>query len=172
MLLLIIIHLTKSSIEIRAKSSSPDRKVSKILVGMDESEYSRKAFELACFIAAKCNASLLIANITEVIGTIEITDELESMDISKKAEKELERGGNLPLLDQYHSEAKDAGITDVKTLTTSGHVAEMILKIADLESVDMIVLGSRGLHAPKEFLLGSVSNHVSHHAKCTVIIVK
>lgn len=157
----------------RTSSSYHGAKVSKILVGVDESEHSQKAFDLACFLAAKCNAGLLIANITEVIDTTEIVeDELESVDISKKAEKELERGGNLPLLERYDSQAKDAGITDMKTLTTSGHVAEMILRIADLESVDMIVLGNRGLSAPKEFLLGSVSNYVSHHAKCTVVIAR
>lgn len=36
----------------------------------------------------------------------------------------------------------------------------------------MIVLGRRGLNAPKEFLLGSVSYNVNHHAKCPVVIAR
>lgn len=141
--------------------------VSKILVGVGGSEYSEKAFKLACIIAAKCNAGLLIVNF-EVLrreGTV-------SFDLSKKATQELEKGGNIPLLERCRSEAKDAGIIDIQTLTTSGHAEEMILRIADLEGADMIVLGRRGLNAPKEFLLGSVSYNVSHHTKCPVVIAR
>lgn len=141
--------------------------VSKILVGVGGSEYSEKAFKLACIIAAKCNAGLLIVNF-EVLGR----EGTVSFDLSKKATQELEKGGNIPLLERCRSEAKDAGIIDIQTLTTSGHAEEMILRIADLEGADMIVLGRRGLNAPKEFLLGSVSYNVSHHTKCPVVIAR
>lgn len=97
--------------------------ISKILVGVDGSEYSEKASKLACIIAAKCDAGLLIVNISEVIGR----EGTASFDLSKKARQELEKGGNLPLLERCSSEAKDTGIIDVQTLTTSGHAAEMIL---------------------------------------------
>jgi nucleotide-binding universal stress UspA family protein len=143
-------------------------KVTKILVGVDGSEYSERAFQLASFLAARCGAMLLIANISEIIG-VEGTG---SFTLSKRAKRELEQGGNLMLLERYRSQARDAGVSDVRTLTMSGHVAEMILKVAHLEEVDMIVLGRRGLNAPKEFLLGSVSYNVSHHAKCPVIIAR
>jgi nucleotide-binding universal stress UspA family protein len=143
-------------------------KVTKILVGVDGSEYSDRAFQLASFLAARCGAMLLIANILEIIG-VEGTG---SFTLSKRAKRELKQGGNLMLLERYRSQARDAGVSDVRTLTMSGHVAEMILKVADLEEVDMIVLGRRGLNAPKEFLLGSVSYNVSHHAKCPVIIAR
>lgn len=141
--------------------------VSKILVGVGGSEYSEKAFKLACIIAAKCNAGLLIVNF-EVLGR----EGTVSFDLSKKATQELEKGGNIPLLERCRSEAKDAGIIDIQTLTTSGHAEEMILRIADLEGADMIVLGRRGLNALKEFLLGSVSYNVSHHTKCPVVIAR
>ena len=152
-------------------SNNDVAKVSKILIGVDRSKYSEKAFHLACVLAAKCNASLLIVNISEVVGADRV-DEIENFALSKKAAAELKEGGNLPLLEHFVSEANSAGVTDVQTLTTSGHVAEMILRIADNENPDMIVLGTRGLNAPKEFLLGSVSHHISHHAKCTVVIAK
>jgi nucleotide-binding universal stress UspA family protein len=35
----------------------------------------------------------------------------------------------------------------------------------------MLVVGSRGHSAMGSFLLGSVSNHVVHHAHCPVVIV-
>jgi nucleotide-binding universal stress UspA family protein len=37
---------------------------------------------------------------------------------------------------------------------------------------DLIVLGRRGHKGISELLLGSVSNHVIHHAPCSVLIVQ
>ncbi|MEL6786783.1 MAG: universal stress protein, partial [Cyanobacteria bacterium J06607_15] len=39
-------------------------------------------------------------------------------------------------------------------------------------SVDLILVGSRGLTGAKEVMLGSVSNYVTHHAPCSVLIVR
>ena len=52
-----------------------------------------------------------------------------------------------------------------------GHPAEVIVRLAETDGFDLVVLGSRGLGGVKEFLLGSVSNRVSHHARCPVLIV-
>ena len=49
---------------------------------------------------------------------------------------------------------------------------EEILRAAADEKADLIVLGSRGLSQVKAFLLGSVSDKVSHHAKCPILIVR
>ena len=49
---------------------------------------------------------------------------------------------------------------------------EKILEIANNKDVNTIVIGSRGLSPAKEFLLGSVSHKITHHAKCSVVIVR
>jgi nucleotide-binding universal stress UspA family protein len=49
---------------------------------------------------------------------------------------------------------------------------EKILEIANNKDVNTIVIGSRGLSTAKEFLLGSVSHKITHHAKCSVVIVR
>jgi nucleotide-binding universal stress UspA family protein len=36
----------------------------------------------------------------------------------------------------------------------------------------MIVVGSKGMHGGRRFLLGNVPNKVSHHAPCSVMIVR
>ena len=53
-----------------------------------------------------------------------------------------------------------------------GHAAEQIVRVAEEEDVDLIVMGSRGLSEWKALLLGSVSSHVLHHAPCSVLIVR
>jgi nucleotide-binding universal stress UspA family protein len=53
-----------------------------------------------------------------------------------------------------------------------GSPRETIVDEADRWGADLIVMGSRGLSALNRLLLGSVSNAVVHHAKCSVEIVR
>ena len=56
----------------------------------------------------------------------------------------------------------------------AGHEAavDAILRVAERDEVDLIVLGSRGLRGVKELFLGSVSSGVLHHADCPVLIIQ
>ena len=53
-----------------------------------------------------------------------------------------------------------------------GDPAAEIIGIAEKENADLIVIGSRGLGTLKGVFMGSVSQKVTHHAKCPVMIVK
>ena len=54
----------------------------------------------------------------------------------------------------------------------SGSPAEEIVRVAQEENCDLIVIGSRGQSSLASLLLGSVSDSVTHHAHCPVLIVK
>jgi len=58
------------------------------------------------------------------------------------------------------------------TLREGSDETEEILKVADELDTDIIVLGHKGKSAIKRFLLGSVANRVTHHAKCSVWVVR
>ena len=64
----------------------------------------------------------------------------------------------------------DTGI-EFSTDTVEGPAAEAILRIAQLEDCDLIVMGSRGLGMVQGLLLGSVSYRVLHHATIPVLVV-
>lgn len=53
-----------------------------------------------------------------------------------------------------------------------GHEADEILKAAKRTRADLVVMGSRGLTGLRRFLLGSVSNKVTRHAPCSVMVVR
>lgn len=53
-----------------------------------------------------------------------------------------------------------------------GIPAAVILSMAQHESVDLIIMGSRGLGTIKEHLIGSVSHRVATHASCDVLLIK
>lgn len=53
-----------------------------------------------------------------------------------------------------------------------GDPAAEIIEIAEKEMADLIVIGSRGLGTIKGVFMGSVSQKVTHHSSCPVMIVK
>ena len=53
-----------------------------------------------------------------------------------------------------------------------GDPADAILDVAEQVNADLIVVGNKGMTGAKRFLLGSVPNKVSHHAPCSVIIIR
>jgi nucleotide-binding universal stress UspA family protein len=66
---------------------------------------------------------------------------------------------------------KEAGI-EVETLAREGDPADAILDVAEEKGADLIVVGNKGMTGAKRFLLGSVPNKVSHHAPCSVMIIR
>jgi nucleotide-binding universal stress UspA family protein len=84
--------------------------------------------------------------------------------------EELETNGKA-MLAMAEEKAVRAGLTVEKTIE-SGHPADRIVKVATEKRYDLIIMGSRGNSGIREMLLGSVSNHVCQHAKCSVLIVR
>jgi nucleotide-binding universal stress UspA family protein len=58
----------------------------------------------------------------------------------------------------------------VTTHAVPGNPAVAILSVAEAVSADLIVVGNRGMQGSRR-LLGSVPNHISHHASCDVLVV-
>ena len=55
---------------------------------------------------------------------------------------------------------------------TTGGSGDAILDVAEERAADLIVVGNKGMTGAKRFLLGSVPNKVSHHAPCSVLIIR
>ena len=75
------------------------------------------------------------------------------------------------LLDDIRFTASAAGIA-YKTHARVGDPAEALLEVAEEQDADLIIVGNKGMAGVKRFLLGNVPNKVSHHAPCSVLIVK
>jgi nucleotide-binding universal stress UspA family protein len=136
--------------------------ISEILVAVDGSSHAEKAFEYASYLAKICGSGLLIAHVLEEFVTVghSILKELEQRD--------------LEMLQKYKSRAKESAASiSIDVIESRGNdVAEEILRIADKQKADTIVVGDRGVKASKEFLMGSTSYKITHYAKCPVIIVR
>ena len=137
----------------------------KVLIAYDGSKPSKKALDKAVEISSKLGAELMLLSVTEPVCPVGITEEdCAKMDDILRKETE-------DILDNIKLDFEKKALK-VKTLVKKGNAADEILKLAEKEGIDMIVLGSHGRHGAKKFFLGSVSSRVSAHAPCSVIIVK
>lgn len=54
----------------------------------------------------------------------------------------------------------------------AGDPATAILDVAEEASVDLVAMGTRGLGTAERWLIGSVSDKVLHHARCSVLVAR
>jgi nucleotide-binding universal stress UspA family protein len=81
------------------------------------------------------------------------------------------RGVAIAVLKRAEHHVRDAGV-ELETYAREGDPAEVIIQVASEQQADLIIVGSRGLTGIKRFLLGSVSEKVSRHAPCSVMIIR
>ncbi len=142
---------------------------SKILVGVDGSPSAEQAVNCAVDLAKRYGAKLLLVHVVPRQFYAVAPSEAGVLATTVYV-KDIEGEGKEMLADAV-SKLKEKGIACESRLL-QGIPADEILKLAQAERVDLIVLGSRGLTEVRGFLLGSVSDKVSHRAKCPTLIVK
>jgi nucleotide-binding universal stress UspA family protein len=74
------------------------------------------------------------------------------------------------LIEQALHAVGGAGDVVVKPLTAAGDPGRILVERS--EQADMLVVGSRGRGGVKGLVLGSVSQHCVHHARCPVVVVR
>ena len=136
--------------------------LSRILVGIDGSIHSDKAFEYATSLAKRSEGShLLIVNIFEKYATV-------GYSITSELQKEREE-----TLRKYLDRARATGLKSVDIREEEGSsAANQILEIAKRENIDTIVVGSRGQYLAEDFLLGSTSYKLAQSARCALVIIR
>jgi nucleotide-binding universal stress UspA family protein len=141
----------------------------RILVAVDGSPFAEKALKCAVDLAKRIGAQLIILHVV-LRQFYAVTPSEAGVLATTVFVKEMEAEGK-EIMDKAEAYAKAQG-ANYECRLLQGVPAEEIIKTALAENVDLIVVGSRGLTEVRGFLLGSVSDKVSHHAKCPTLIVK
>jgi nucleotide-binding universal stress UspA family protein len=142
----------------------------RIVVGTDGSDTAGEAVRQAIELARVTGAKLDVVSAFEPVPQSRLRDE----------------GGEVPgdvayavgpredvnvVLESAAGAASQAGV-EVTTHPREGDPADALLDVAEDTGADLVVVGNKGMTGAKRFLLGSVPNKVSHHAPCSVYIVR
>jgi nucleotide-binding universal stress UspA family protein len=141
-----------------------------IVVGTDGSDTAGKAVQAATDLARQVGASLSVVSAYEPVSNQRLREE------KREVPKDLEwmvnpREDVEATLKEAAERVEETGVK-VETFAREGDAADAILDVAEETHADLIVVGNKGMTGTKRFLLGSVPNKVSHHAPCSVLIIR
>ena len=143
----------------------------KIVVGTDGSDTATEAVRQATELAKLSNARLDVVSAYEPVPRQRLQQEERSAPGDVQYEINPREDVNLTL-ENATGQAKSEGVSEVQAHAREGDPADAILDVAEEVKADLIVVGNKGMTGARRFLLGSVPNKVSHHAPCSVIIVR
>jgi nucleotide-binding universal stress UspA family protein len=145
-----------------------------ILVAVDGSTHATKTVEVAADVAEHYGAKLLILNVVAPIFAGSQRDALNNLariEHMERTEYEMlqELGG--AIVQSAETNARQKGIANVEALVEVGDPASVIVDMVRARSVDLVVLGRRGLGTMTGLLLGSVSHKVIQlaHTPCLTV---
>jgi nucleotide-binding universal stress UspA family protein len=136
----------------------------KILVAIDGSQASEKALAAAIDLATHYQVELTAIGVVELPEVVGMIDEVDEMQ--QTIEGRFKDIGAAAV--QY---ARSRGIS-LHWVTVRGHAADAIVRYAENEGINLVVLGQHGHSRIARFFLGSTTDRVSEHCPCTVMIVK
>ena len=147
----------------------------KILLAIDGSDFSKVAIHELIKMTLSSNSEIHIINVYEVPKTTGLGLHTMGGKIGNYIEEIKSNAQKLG--NKIVSEAFDKIKTENKALTITTSVVDglpkkEILEKAEAFDADLIVVGSQGQGAFSRSLLGSVSQYLATHAKCSVMIVK
>lgn len=176
--------------------------ITRVLVGIDGSDHASRALDLACALASRFGAELIALHVmpdkplshaeramAEVEFQAEIAHGFDAARLTDARGNERLLGQRLAeqaaataarfrralgerLIEEAARRAKASSVANVRTILEAGDPATAILRVAQDEVADLIVMGRRGLGDLAGLLLGSVSHKVAHLAECACLTVR
>lgn len=107
---------------------------------------------------------------TSMLGDAELStlkESLKGTEHKEKLDQKAER-----VLAYYKKAMDNGGLINIKTVIREGHPSEEILKVAEEENVDLVIVGCSGKSRLQRFFTGCASKEVEKNAKMPVLIAK
>jgi len=141
-----------------------------IVVGTDGSDTAGEAVRQAVELARQVGARLHIVSAYEPVPNARLRAEAQQVPPDAEWSINPREDVDATLADAA-GVAREAGV-DVAVYARQGDPADSILDVAEEQGADLVVVGNKGMTGARRFLLGSVPNRVSHHAPCSVLIIR
>jgi nucleotide-binding universal stress UspA family protein len=139
---------------------------SKILVPIDGSENSKRAFNYALYLSKNLKGEITMLHVADAPPTVYLQSQKVLDELLEKYSNSREK-----VFEEYFGLAESENVL-IKTKLIFGEAGQEIVKFSLKDNSDVIVIGNRGMGHLKEMLIGSVSSAVIHEAKCPILLVK
>lgn len=138
--------------------------IDKILVPVDGSENSLKALRYACWLCQKVEAKISVLYVVNVPYTGESAF-LHIDSLLEMGQKVLEKA-------RETVKEEKCAVAHFELRQGIGNPGHGIIKFGKEGDFSLIVVGATGHTALSHLLMGSVSDLVTHHAACPVLIIR
>jgi nucleotide-binding universal stress UspA family protein len=151
--------------EVAEESAVP----TKIVVGTDGSVTAGRALRKAIGLAKAVGAELIIISAYSDRAPAGVASAGIALDAGfagaahTAAEMTVQQAGD---------EARAAGVANVTALVVAGEPANSLVDATVEHNADLLVVGSKGMHAAVRFLSGPVAKKVSQRVACDLLIVE
>ena len=146
----------------------------KILLAIDNSPYSKAAI---AEVLAEFRSTDADVHILSVVDTGKLLPRMDGYGVHAMFVEEV-----ATIMEQLRSEAEEAIALGIKKLSAAGFATKNVLREGEVKACildyaeewkpDLIILGSHGRKGFDRFLLGSVSEAILRHARCSVRVVR
>jgi len=152
----------------------------RVIVAIDGSSDSQKAISFLTHLTFPSDSTMILFHVVEATDYTVVQDDYAILPLGVSGKRDLARvvqdiqqrldHARMAILEKAQKKLRPR---DVRVETISpGYAADEIVKAAIRFRADLIIMGSRGLTGMKRMFLGSVSNRVTRHAPCSVLVVR
>jgi nucleotide-binding universal stress UspA family protein len=151
--------------------------IKKILIAIDESEHREKIIRYGLILAKSLGAGVTAIHVIDRSSLSSLSDLAGLLGYYEGGnityyEEELRKHAK-ELLGEADTLAKKEGIKiNTEVIMNASSVAEGIINYASSRSMDLIIIGTKGMTGMQKFLMGGVADKVTNHAHCSVLAVR
>jgi nucleotide-binding universal stress UspA family protein len=141
----------------------------RILVAVDGSAAALRAVAYAASLSRRIPGGDIVLVNVQGPETLEVSDISAVMSVAADRERAAQQAEDA--LEEAVALCRKAGVA-FATRSEIGPIAETIVRLARAVGADQIVMGTRGLGAIRQLVLGSIAGEVVHRAELPVTLVK
>jgi nucleotide-binding universal stress UspA family protein len=142
----------------------------KVIIGVDDSPHSKAALDWVRKMRWPLNTRFIVLSAAPLEVVAYTLVEAGGPSVIQEVQRELVKTHE-ELAARVERELQSAGLTTVGRVER-GDPRDVIVRVAEREHADLVIVGSHGRTGLPKLLMGSVASHVVTHAPCPVLVVK
>ena len=150
----------------------------KVLISVDDTKNSKSVLSVFKNLVRRPDGVVLL-HVQRLQGKTMMIDMLSDAEMTTLREsvkgteykEELDRQSE-KILSYYKKEIEDGGLVSVKTVVREGVPADEILKVAEEEGAELIIVGGDNNKGFQRLIMGCVSKDIERNAKVPVLVAR